>query len=128
MTDTRNVFELLEKCKETAINSGAWESYAAVREAFEELRTALAQKQEPHECTRSHPHELMDGYCQLRTEIARLTNENARLKAAPQQAVQPMTDDQIEEMYEEQDFSTTLFQTKRIVRETEKHYGIGEKE
>lgn len=39
------------------------------------------------ECTRSHPHELMDGYCELRTEIARLTNENARLKAA--QAAQP---------------------------------------
>lgn len=30
------------------------------------------------ECTRSHPHELMDGYCGLRTEIARLTNEKAR--------------------------------------------------
>lgn len=30
------------------------------------------------ECTRSHPHELMDGYCELRTEIVRLTNEKAR--------------------------------------------------
>lgn len=38
------------------------------------------------ECTRSHPHELMDGCCELRTELARLTNENAILKAAPQSA------------------------------------------
>jgi len=36
------------------------------------------------QCTRSHPHEHMDGYCELRTEIARLTNENARLKATQQ--------------------------------------------
>ena len=35
------------------------------------------------ECTRSHPHENMDAMCELRTEIARLTNENARLKAQP---------------------------------------------
>jgi len=34
-------------------------------------------------CTRSHPHENMDALCELRTEIARLTNENARLKAQP---------------------------------------------
>ena len=33
------------------------------------------------ECSRSHPHENMDAMCELRTEIARLTNENARLKA-----------------------------------------------
>jgi hypothetical protein len=36
-----------------------------------------------HECTRSHPHENMDAMCELRTEIARLANENARLKAKP---------------------------------------------
>jgi len=36
-------------------------------------------------CTRSHPHENMGAMCKLRTEIARLTNENARLKAAQQQ-------------------------------------------
>ena len=41
--------------------------------------------QRPHECSRSHPHENMDAMCELRTEIARLTNENARLKAQPQQ-------------------------------------------
>lgn len=33
-------------------------------------------------CTRSHPHEQMDKSCELRTEIARLTNQNASLKAA----------------------------------------------
>lgn len=36
----------------------------------------------PADCTRSHPHEDMSDYCLLRTEIARLTNENARLKAS----------------------------------------------
>jgi hypothetical protein len=40
-----------------------------------------------HECTRSHPHENMDALCELRTEIARLTNENARLKAEQAQPV-----------------------------------------
>ena len=39
--------------------------------------------QRAHECSRSHPHENMDAMCELRTEIARLTNENARLKAQP---------------------------------------------
>ena len=37
---------------------------------------------QPADCTRSHPHEDMSGYCLLRTEIARLANENARLKAS----------------------------------------------
>jgi hypothetical protein len=45
-------------------------------------------------CTRSHPHENMDAMCELRTEIARLTNENARLKAQP--APVPLTDEQID--------------------------------
>jgi hypothetical protein len=31
------------------------------------------------ECTRSHPHENMDSMCELRTEIARLRNENERV-------------------------------------------------
>ena len=35
-----------------------------------------------NECARSHPHENMDAICELKTEIARLTNtlENMRLK------------------------------------------------
>lgn len=40
--------------------------------------------QQAQECTRSHPHELMSPMCGLRTEIARLTNENERLKRAQQ--------------------------------------------
>ena len=44
--------------------------------------TSPQPAQRPHECSRSHPHENMDAMCELRTEIARLTNENARLKAA----------------------------------------------
>ena len=42
-----------------------------------------------HECSRSHPHENMDAMCELRTEIARLTNENARLKAQPEHGWTP---------------------------------------
>ncbi len=45
----------------------------------------LSLAQRSHECSRSHPHENMNAMCELRTEIARLTNENARLKAQPQQ-------------------------------------------
>ena len=48
---------------------------------------ALAQQAQ--ECTRSHPHELMSPMCGLRTEIARLTNENERFKRA-QQAQEPV--------------------------------------
>ena len=54
--------------------------------AWDAWQAAQAAQPVP-QCTRSHPHELMDGYCELRTEIARLTNENARLKAA--QPVEP---------------------------------------
>ena len=43
----------------------------------------FAAAQPAPNCTRSHPHENMDAMCELRTEIARLTNENARLKAQP---------------------------------------------
>lgn len=50
------------------------------------MLAAAPSPQPAHECTRSHPHERMDMCCELRTEIARLTNENARLKAAPQPA------------------------------------------
>jgi hypothetical protein len=44
---------------------------------------AKCKAQPAPNCTRSHPHENMDAMCELRTEIARLTNENARLKAQP---------------------------------------------
>lgn len=48
----------------------------------------------PNDCARSHPHENMDAMCELRTEIARLTNENARFKAQRKQWV-GLTDDAI---------------------------------
>lgn len=46
--------------------------------------------QPANQCTRSHPHENMDAMCELRTEIARLTNENARLKAQPAPVQEPV--------------------------------------
>lgn len=39
------------------------------------------------DCTRSHPHEGMGPMCELKTQIAHLTNENAHLKARPAQAL-----------------------------------------
>jgi hypothetical protein len=43
-----------------------------------ELRTLLST---PQPCSRSHPHEEMTPMCELRTEIARLTNALARAEA-----------------------------------------------
>jgi hypothetical protein len=56
--------------------------------AIETLRARLSAPE--RNCTRSHPHENMDVMCELRTEIARLTNENARLKSQPEP--EPVTD------------------------------------
>jgi len=68
---------------EMALNAlTAWDARGRLR-VIEALRTALAQP-EKIECSRSHPHENMGSHCQLRTEIARLTNENAHLKAQPE--------------------------------------------
>jgi hypothetical protein len=55
---------------------------------IETLRARLSAPE--RNCTRSHPHENMDVMCELRTEIARLTNENARLKSQPEP--EPVTD------------------------------------
>ena len=38
--------DALDKCERVAIESGAWESYKACRDAFAELRTALEQQGE----------------------------------------------------------------------------------
>lgn len=72
-------------------NESHFESWMILNEAICDAIDALteqpAQVAEPHEqhdCSRSHPHENMDAMCELRTEIARLTNENARLKAKQQ--------------------------------------------
>jgi len=59
----------------------------AVRDLLIDCREALAEQPAQHGCSRSHPHENMDAMCELRTEIARLTNENARLKAQQQEPV-----------------------------------------
>ena len=58
--------------------------HGAVRDLLIDCREALAEQPAQHQCSRSHPHENMDAMCELRTEIARLTNENARLKARHQ--------------------------------------------
>ena len=71
-----NALEILQAWPETP------ENFKRVQ-AIEALRTALAQP-EKIECSRSHPHENMGSHCQLLTDIARLTNENARLKAQPE--------------------------------------------
>jgi hypothetical protein len=51
---------------------------------------AKCKAQPAPNCTRSHPHENMGAMCELRTEIARLTNENARLKAQPAPVQEPI--------------------------------------
>jgi len=58
----------------------AWEKLDVRGSTKVYLGTPPAAQPVPN-CTRSHPHEKMDAMCELRTEIARLTNENARLKA-----------------------------------------------
>lgn len=70
----------------TACNeNGGW-PYSC-REAAEFVRdiyhAMLAATPSPSDCTRSHPHEQMDKLCELRTEIARLTNKLANLTATP---------------------------------------------
>lgn len=75
------------------------------------------------QCTRSHPHENMDEICELRTEIARLTNQLAQPKQ--------LTIEQLREhwqvakvfdmTYAEIDFADYLL----IVRDVETLYGIG---
>jgi hypothetical protein len=54
------------------------------------LYTTLPAAQPAPNCTRSHPHESMDAMCELRTKIARLTNESARLKAQPAPMQEPV--------------------------------------
>jgi hypothetical protein len=57
-----------------------WDSDEAriVVDAYKALEEALAKQE--HDCTRSHPHEEMSKECELRTEIARLTNKLANIK------------------------------------------------
>jgi hypothetical protein len=68
---------------------------AAIKQDLTPAPAAPVQELEKG-CHRSHPHENMDAMCELRTEIARLTNENARLKAAAQQQWVGLTDEELE--------------------------------
>lgn len=52
---------------------------------------------EPQECCRSHPHEKMTPMCELRTEIARLTNALARAEAQLAAATQAVQADNLKE-------------------------------
>jgi hypothetical protein len=67
--------EALEKLNNT--NSYWWQevdrdTVDKIEPAITAIKEALAQPE--HDCTRSHPHEEMNKECELRTEIARLTN------------------------------------------------------
>lgn len=74
----------------TMANSSRTEE-ARTRRAGELLDAIRAAA--PQECSRSHPHEEMTPMCELRTEIARLTNALARAEAAAPQAVQAAVPD-----------------------------------
>jgi hypothetical protein len=79
---------LMDWCKRNGIAPATQDSlFAMVKDARGKFESTPPAQPAPN-CTRSHPHENMDAMCELRTEIARLTNENARLKAQP--AVQPV--------------------------------------
>jgi hypothetical protein len=72
----------------TAYIQGIDKGIVLKTQSIETLRARLSAPE--RNCTRSHPHENMDVMCELRTEIARLTNENARLKSQPEP--EPVTD------------------------------------
>lgn len=83
---------------------------------------------QPADCTRSHPHEDMSGYCLLRTEIARLANENARLKASQPVVREPLGNKELQALsleYSDSEDECTGFRDGW--RFAEKHYGIRQK-
>lgn len=80
---------------------------------------------QPADCTRSHPHEDMSGYCLLRTEIARLANENARLKASQPVVREPLGNKELQAIsleYSDSEDECTGFRDGW--RFAEKHYDI----
>jgi hypothetical protein len=91
--------------------------------AINALRQALAQ----HECSRSHPHENMDSMCELRTENARLTNENARLKKALAQPEQEPEQEPVAWMFQHSETGNlTFFDNPTMVKlfgESNKRWG-----
>ena len=73
-----------------------------------------------HECSRSHPHENMDAMCELRTEIARLTNENARLKA--QRTWVGLTDEEVITMSRyDLEYAALIGEVQRRLKEKNTH-------
>jgi hypothetical protein len=83
MTDLRKAAEMALKTLDSLdLHDGQLWFSECDPEWFDSVTTALRQALAQHECSRSHPHENMDSMCELRTENARLTNENARLKKA----------------------------------------------
>jgi hypothetical protein len=70
-----------------------WRPQGLKEAAITAIKQARSAQPAPN-CTRSHPHENMDAMCELRTEIARLTNKNARLKAQPAPVQEPVAVDQ----------------------------------
>lgn len=83
--------EALKTYHYTMIDAGVLDRQGVLDQGFtawSAVEKALAQP--ATQCTRSHPHETMDAMCELRTEIARLTNENARLKAQPAPVQEPV--------------------------------------
>lgn len=59
------------------------ENVSDVLDAVVRIMRATPPQAEQSDCTRSHPHEDMGPICELKNQMARLTNENARLKATP---------------------------------------------
>ena len=84
---------------------------------------------QPADCTRSHPHEDMSGYCLLRTEIARLANENARLKAGQPVVREPLSAYEIHESIKAFKESENLMGVNHIhvARAIEHAHGITQK-
>jgi len=80
MTKEQNVLELATTY---GITIFSWHPNASIQ-AF---ANALTNPLEDDGCTRSHPHENMNDYCKLKTEIARLNNQSVhdKLKLAEQQ-------------------------------------------
>lgn len=76
---------------------------------------SLAAKTQPatteHDCSRSHPHENMSPMCELRTEIARLRNENTRLKHSTTEHKGPLSKDRIREVFLSHGFTVKEGQT-----------------
>ncbi len=130
MTNTPSDAEIealaAEHLKAFAQFTGAGDVWVEGEVAFARAVLAKWGTPQPADCTRSHPHEEMDGYCLLRTEIARLTNENARLKAS-QPAREPLTVQEVEQILAQWSYELHGDRARYLVRMTEAAHGITQK-